>query len=131
MSLEKEFDRLRRDYEQCVKATVKAVHDWQKEKESKDAAYSERDRLVCALSKLLPSHIERHPDSDITWEDDWRWIVFVQFPAGQASWHIHDSELYWFDHLERRDGNSWDGHTAAEKYARIARFEAIGRMEGK
>jgi hypothetical protein len=99
------------------------------EKASKDTAYSERDRLVCAISKVFPSHLERHPDADTTWEDDWRWIVFVQFPTGQASWHIHDSELGWFDHLERCDGNSWDGHSTAEKYARIERFEKIGELK--
>lgn len=97
-------------------------------RDGKTVAYSERDRVVCALSKLLPSHLERHPDSDTNWEDDWRWIVFVQFPTGQASWHIHDLELVWFDHLERKVGNSWDGHSTSEKYARIERFEKIGAL---
>lgn len=97
-------------------------------RDGKTVAYSERDRVVCALSKLLPSHLERHPDSDTNWEDDWRWIVFVQFPTGQASWHIHDLELVWFDHLERKGGNSWDGHSTSEKYARIERFEKIGAL---
>lgn len=101
------------------------------EKEAKDRAYAERDQLVCAISKVFPSWLERHPDSDATWENDWRWIVFVQMPTGQGSWHIHDSELGWFDHLERRDGNSWDGHTTTEKYARLARMEAIQCLNKK
>ena len=101
---------------------------WHRAEEGKNTAYSERDRLVCAISKVFPSWMERHPLSDTTWEDDWRWIVFVQFPTGQASWHIHDSEESWFDHLERRDGNSWDGHSTAEKYARIERFDLIGSL---
>lgn len=99
------------------------------ERVSKDTAYSERDRLVCAISKVFPSWLERHPDSDTTWDDDWRWIVFVQFPTGQASWHIHDSERDWFAHLAVQSGNSWDGHSTAEKYARIERFERIGLLK--
>ena len=84
---------------------------------AKDGAYSERDKLVALLSKVFPAWLERHPDADTTWDNDWRWIVFLSIPD-QVSWHIHDSELWMFDHLERRAGNSWDGHTTPEKYAR-------------
>jgi hypothetical protein len=87
---------------------------------AKDAAYAERNKLVCALSKLFPSSLERHPDSDTTWEDDWRWIVFIDLPTGQATWHIHDSELAMFAHLPRNTGRTWDGHTTPEKYERLA-----------
>jgi hypothetical protein len=57
--------------------------------------------------------------------------VFVQLPAGQASWHIHESELGWFDHLERRAGNSWDGHTTPEKYERLGSLEAGTGLEAR
>ena len=87
---------------------------------ARDAAYAERDKLVCALSKLFPSSLERHPDTDTTWENDWRWIVFIDLPSGQATWHIHDSELGMFDHLPRFTGRKWDGHTTPEKYERLA-----------
>jgi len=90
----------------------------------KDGAYSERDQLVCALSKCFPSWLERHPNNDQTWDNDWRWIVFVQLPTGQASWHIHDSEYPWFSHLAFRDHHSWDGHTTAEKYERLNNLES-------
>lgn len=86
----------------------------------KDCAYLERDRLVAALSKVWPSRLARHPDEDESWDDDWRWIVFIDLPTGQASWHIHDDELPMFAHLDRVDGNPWDGHTTDEKYARLA-----------
>lgn len=85
----------------------------------KDSAYAERDRLVCALSKLWPSHLARHPDEDVTWDNDWRWIVCIHGPTGQLTWHIHDNERGWFDHLSVRDGH-WDGHTTDEKYQRLA-----------
>lgn len=89
---------------------------------AKDTAYSERDRLVVALSKVFPSHLCRHPDEDADWEDDWRWIVCVHLPTGQATWHIHDSERSWFAHLSVRD-NHWDGHSTEEKYSRLAALE--------
>lgn len=86
----------------------------------KDSAYSERDRLVAALSHHFPSWLERHPKEE-EWEDDWRWTVFIHTPAGQCSWHIHDSELKWFDHLPRSGAHRWDGHGTEEKYDRLAR----------
>ena len=98
-------------------------------REAKDGAYRERDQLVCALSKVFPSRLERHPDSDKAWDDDWRWIVFVDLPTGQASWHIHDTELEWFSHLSVRSGNSWDGHTTEEKYRRLAALTPAPRAQ--
>jgi len=90
------------------------------ERGSKNSAYEERNWLVAALSKFLPSFLARHPDADEEWEDDWRWIVFIIGAAGQMSWHIHDSELTQFDHLHRsRDQNQWDGHSTEEKYRRL------------
>lgn len=87
--------------------------------EWKNRAYSERDKLVAALSKLFPASLELHPENE-AWEDDWRWIVFIDLPTGQATWHIHDSELPMFDHLPRLAGRKWDGHTTEEKYQRLA-----------
>lgn len=92
-------------------------------KKQKDLAYQERNMLVSFISKLFESSLERHPDEDKSWEDDWRWIVFIKLPTGQASWHIHDSELHLFDHLKRNEGITWDGHTTKEKYDRILNFK--------
>lgn len=96
-----------------------------KERKYKDEAYHERNMLVAALSKLWPdSHLMRHQESDTKWSKDWRWIVCIHASVGQCAWHIHDSELTLFDHLERVENNHWDGHTTAEKYARIGRLNA-------
>ncbi len=95
----------------------------------KDAAYHERNQLVALLAALWPSSLERHPDSDTTWEDDWRWIVFIDTPAGQMSWHIHDSELPLFRHVPRGKGVVWDGHTTEEKYWRVRMLSAIETIE--
>lgn len=99
-----------------MSAQTERIEELEKQK---DGAYWERNQLVAALSKIFPSSLERHPDSDTSWEDDWRWIVFVDLPTGQASWHIHDSELDNFKHLLRNCGRTWDGHTTEEKYQRL------------
>lgn len=81
----------------------------------KDAAYRERDQLIAALSKVFPSHLARHEGP---WEEDWRNIVCVHLPTGQATWHVHDGEMPLFAHLP--EGlNHWDGHTTEEKYERL------------
>ncbi len=62
------------------------------------------------------------------WEDDWRWIVYIDLPAGQVSWHIHDSEREWFN-LPDYPG-VWDGHTTEEKYARLGKVLPLTRNSG-
>jgi hypothetical protein len=84
------------------------------------AVYRERDALVAALSKLFEGHLATHEGQ---WEDDWRNIVCIHLPAGQATWHIHDSELPMFSHLPRSAGH-WDGHSTAEKYQRLGMLAA-------
>lgn len=91
--------------------------------QQKDAAYKERNALVALLSKVFPAWLERHPEDDKDWEDDWRWIVFIELPTGQCSWHIHDSEYPAFaEYLNEKKGPSWDAHTTEEKYKRIANY---------
>lgn len=85
--------------------------------QQKDGAYHERDQVVAALSKCFPAWLSRHEGGE--WDDDWRNIVFLGLPTGQASWHIHDSELPLFAHLQR-GAETWDGHTTEEKYRRLA-----------
>jgi len=81
--------------------------------------YWERNQLVAVLSKLFPSHLSRHPDDDKDWEDDWRTIVCIHTPVGQATWHVHDDEKNDFSHLEEKS-NDWDGHSTEEKYKRLS-----------
>jgi hypothetical protein len=80
--------------------------------------YRERDSLVAALSKNYEAHLARHEGDD--WEDDWRNIVCIHLPAGQVTWHIHDSELLLFAHLADVPRlQHWDGHDTHEKYRRL------------
>jgi hypothetical protein len=87
----------------------------------KDGAYAERDQCVALIARMAlklgyPAWLGRHEGAD--WDDDWRTIVFVQLPAGQVSWHIHDSELPMFRGLVA-SGPAWDGHSTEEKYRRV------------
>ncbi len=88
-------------------------------KENKDFAYWERNQLICYLSKIFPSWREIHPKEDVSWEEEWRNIIFIKFPEGIFSWHIHNKELEFFRHLNFIEGNSWDGSTTEEKYNKL------------
>lgn len=92
-------------------------------REQKDGAYSERNKLVALLARIAPwmgwaSGRGHHPEEDQSWERDWRTIVFIDLPTGQAAWHFHDSEqriLGWLPRYLK----PWDGHTTEEKYERV------------
>lgn len=101
---------------------------------SKDNAYYERNQLVAALSKIYPAWLGWHREKD--WEDEWRNIVYIRIPTyelclkqvqggymakfkRQLSWHIHEDDLKYFEHL-KQGLETWDGHTTEEKYRRLA-----------
>jgi len=109
-----------------------SIEDFERQREAKNTAYSERNKLVSFIARLYPSHLKLHPDTDKEWEDDWRNIVCIHSPAGQMTWHIHDSEMQQFEFLNRKpdpfvddSGASscvYDGHTTEEKYKRLAQL---------
>ncbi len=94
----------------------KIVEDLRK---AKDEAYAERNKLVCALSKLFPAWLGKHEETDMSWGKEWLNIVYIQLPTGQVSWHIHENLLPLFAHLELDTDKKWDGHTTDEKYTRL------------
>lgn len=92
----------------------------------KDEAYRERDRCVAAIVAMaqafgFPAGIGVHDPADKSWDLAWRYIVYIELPTGQLSWHIHQSELPLFTHLPAYQGK-WDGHSTPEKYNRLAAF---------
>jgi hypothetical protein len=98
---------------------------------AKDQAYSERDRLVAALTKVFPSHIVRHlPQPGEQWDQDWTNVICVHLPTGQATWHIHALELPWFAHLRNVDlpCDGYDGYSTEEKYNRVSALPVTWRM---
>lgn len=81
-------------------------------------AYRERARLVAFLAAAHPSRLQQ---ADDVAEPGW-FVVYVDTPAGQLSWHIHPDDLELFDHVEldRAGEVAWDGHDTDAKYARLA-----------
>jgi len=99
---------------------------------AKNSAYSERNKMVCFLTLIYPSHLKKHPESDIDWDRGWMNIVCVHSPMGQLTWHIHDSECQMFSHLEQFPDCEWDGHTTEEKYHRLMNVNTAAFLkEGK
>lgn len=80
-----------------------------------NAVYQERNRLVSFVSRCYPSYLAPAPDA----EPGFNWIVFVETPEGQMSWHLHDDELELFNHCPRWQSAAWDGHTTDLKYERL------------
>lgn len=79
------------------------------------AVYRERAHLVAHLAAVYPSWLGVDEA-----EPEWP-VVYVDTPEGQLSWHIAPGDLGLFAHVQRDDGAVWDGHTTAEKYARLDR----------
>lgn len=88
------------------------------QREYKDAAYLERNKLVALLAAIYPSGIKRTAIEG--WSEDWHGCVYIDFPWGQASWHYHDSQADLFAHLPPYQ-HEWDGHTTEDKYEDIVR----------
>lgn len=84
-----------------------------------DALYTERAYLLALLSTHYPSFLQKNPDDDPGYE----WILFIELPTGQATWHIKDTDAFLFTHLRRWASQAvvWDGHTTVEKLERIRR----------
>lgn len=83
-----------------------------------DNVYTERNRLVAALSKLFPSHLMPHTGNE-EWNEEWNTVVCIHLPTGQVTWHVKTSEInLYFSHLTMT-ANHWDGHDTEEKYRRV------------
>ena len=91
-------------------------HAGEAEIEAKNRAYEERNRVVALLAALFPSSLERDPAEPL---DEWSWVVLIELPAGQVSWHFNADLLPLFDHVPRHAGRNWDGHTTEQKYERV------------
>lgn len=78
-----------------------------------DTDYDQRNALVyhallAALACGIPAGIRIDPA-----ESEWP-VVFIELPDGQVSWHLPQHP------------HPWDGHTTAEKHARIEAY--LGRF---
>lgn len=100
-----------------------ALRGLQRLRQQKDEAYQERNQCVALVARMAlrlgcRAGLAKHPESDTSWDADWRNIVFVDLPAGQVSWHLHDLDLPLFDGLPAYP-DAWDGHSTFEKYRRV------------
>lgn len=82
-------------------------------------AYFQRDLLASVLSLHYPAFLAVDSDKTVLH----RTIVYVELPTGQVSWHIPNSQVHLFRHLDwKKKGRHWDGHTTKEKHQRIKRL---------
>ena len=97
----------------------------------KNQAYSERNKILAAFAWLIQNKgckfpcrvfLAHHPDTDESWEDDWRNILVIQPYNDQMAWHIHDSEMPLFHGIHQNLGYVWDGHTTEQKYQLLIRY---------
>jgi hypothetical protein len=89
------------------------------QRERKDGAYSERNRIVAALARCFPSGVM--PTDEPGWDPEWRTCVYIDLPTGQASWHFHDQHLHLIEGLPMY-WRPYDEHTTDEKYDRLEEF---------
>lgn len=105
----------------CYECTISDLQEEvEKERDAKNGAYKERNRLVALLATLYPSSLEPHEGED--WGPDWKWVCHIELPTGLVSWHIMTDELDWFRNIPRNQGRKWDGYTTEEKYDRVMKM---------
>lgn len=101
-------------------------------KAQKDGAYLERNRCVALIAQMaiaLGLKAGKARTAIEGWSDDWHGCIYIDLPAGQVSWHYHDSQAFLFDALPAYEGK-WDGHDTEEKYRRVGLpFESELRTE--
>lgn len=83
---------------------------------AKDYAYLQRNHLVAALARCFPSGIRKTAIEG--WSEDWHGCVYLDLPAGQISYHYHDSHAFLFAGLPAYD-RPYDGHDKAEVHRRL------------
>lgn len=109
---EREFGIYQAEIDRLHDQLDKAIADLAPIAAERDKAYGERADLVAYLAACYPSVIEDD-------QSDWP-CIFVITPSGQLSWHIARPDLGAFPFVQRAFSVTWDGHTTAEKYRRLA-----------
>lgn len=88
---------------------------------AKDGAYLERNQCVALIARMahaLGYWAGTAKTAIEGWSEDWHGCVYIDLPAGQVSWHYHDTQSYLFDWLPPYCAD-WDGHDTPEKYRRV------------
>lgn len=88
----------------------------------KNTRTGEVREVILPSSKVHEGYTDGSDGKERYDEADW-YVVFIDLPTGQASWHIPGSEVALFAHLHANAGRRRDGHATEEKYARLQRLE--------
>lgn len=90
--------------------------------EQLNGVYTERNQCVALIARMaqaLGYTVGKvvGPAAFCDASEEWN-LVFVDLPSGQVSWHIHESEMPFFDFLPLYEGR-YDGYDTQEKYRRV------------
>ena len=99
--------------------------------EAREGVYEERNQLalLCAdLAHQLDMKVWTKPDKEASASYEW-WVVYIQLPTGQVSWHVRDEEEIRAGVLPRDFQLPWDGHSSQVKRERI--WEYLERNNDK
>lgn len=88
----------------------------------KNQAYAERNKvlsLTARMAQKLGLNVGLGKDESPDADPDYFWILFIDLPNGQTSWHLRNDEvdaMFGFLPVYR---TPWDGHSTEEKYRRV------------
>lgn len=86
--------------------------------------YRERAHLIAHLAAVYPAVIGTDPGVP-----GWP-VVYIGLAEGQVSWHVSPADMDLFAHVPRGPDARWDGHSVAEKYARLDRATTRRSVRG-
>lgn len=90
--------------------------------EENDDAYLQRNHVVAALARCFPSGVRKTNIEG--WSADWHGCVYIDLPAGQISYHYHDSQAGLFHGLPAYE-KPYDGHTKQQVHDRLSSANVI------
>lgn len=74
-----------------------------------DRAYAERNALAVAFCKMaLAAGWPAGKGFDTSMDGGWGWLVYVDTPSGQVSWHMHPDQAHLVQALPDYAGQ-WNG----------------------
>lgn len=84
--------------------------------------YKERDMILVLLARLaIENGYTVGIGIDEEKPDIWKYVLYIDLPTGQVSWHILENELPWFSFVPGYE-KIWDGHSRKEKYLRLLKY---------
>lgn len=112
---------------QRIREDQQRIDDKQKRK---NEAYTERNQVVAGLATAcqalgFPVHRCLHPAEDADWDPLWRFIVEIELPTGQITWHYTEAHSHLFEKFPLREDHVWDGHTTPQKYQRLENWSPV------